>query len=152
MIANASFRTAGPGPGRNGFTLIELMITVAIVAILAMVAYPSYLSYIRKGNRADATSLLQGISLAQEKYRLGNATYGTLAQLQAANCNCSGTSERGHYTLDISGISPTGYTLTANAATSLQQGDTGCTAIKLKVTGGTVEYGTTDAEKKCWGK
>ena len=65
MTANASFRSAGPVPGRNGFTLIELMITVAIVGILAMVAYPSYQSYIRKGNRADGTSLLQAASLAQ---------------------------------------------------------------------------------------
>ena len=43
---------------RNGFTLIELMIVVAIVALLATVAYPSYMDQIRKGRRSDA---IQGL-------------------------------------------------------------------------------------------
>ena len=150
MTANASFRTAGPGPGRNGFTLIELMIAVAIVGIMASVALPSYLSYIRKTNRADATSLLQAAALAQERHRLGATTYASATTSLTPPCPGSGNcvSERQHYTLAVSGTSGAGYTLTANAASSMQLGDTGCTAITLTAAGGTTTYGP----DKCWGK
>ena len=148
MTANASFRIAGPGPGRNGFTLIELMIAVAIVAILAALALPSYQSYVRKGNRGDATSLLQAVNLAQEKHRLGNASYAATFAALSPPCSCSSTSERGHYTVAVSGASATGYTLTATAASSMQQADTGCTAITLTVNGGNTSY----APNACWSK
>ena len=61
---------------KRGFTLIELMIVVAVIAVLGAIALPSYQDYVRKGRRADARSLLQGMSLAQEKWRLGHTTYG----------------------------------------------------------------------------
>ena len=132
----------------RGFTLIEVMITVAIVAILAAVAMPSYQSYVRKGNRADATSLLQAVQLAQEKHRLGNASYaGSFADLTPP-CKCDSTSERKHYTLTIKDASATGYTLVADAATSMQKGDTGCTAITLTVAGGKTTFGPST----CWNK
>ena len=45
----------------QGFTLIELMIVVAVVAILSSIAYPSYTEYVRRGHRAEARAgLLQG--------------------------------------------------------------------------------------------
>lgn len=52
----------------KGFTLIELMITVAVVAILAATAFPSYQSYVRKGKRALAQSFVSQISLKEEEY------------------------------------------------------------------------------------
>jgi type IV pilus assembly protein PilE len=59
----------------NGFTLIELMIVVAIVGILAMVAYPSYDSSIKKTRRADAQGALQGLAQAMERHFTSNNTY-----------------------------------------------------------------------------
>lgn len=59
----------------RGFTLIELMIVVAIVAILASVAYPAYTSSILKGKRAEARAALTELMQQQERYMTQNNTY-----------------------------------------------------------------------------
>lgn len=64
--------------GRNGFTLIEVLITVAIVAILAAVAYPSYTSYIRKGKRATAQAALMDLAGKEQTYLLDRRVYTTV--------------------------------------------------------------------------
>jgi type IV pilus assembly protein PilE len=58
-----------------GFTLVELMVTVAIVGILASVAYPSYVKYIEKSNRAAAQSHLMDIAQQQPQYLIDNRAY-----------------------------------------------------------------------------
>ena len=63
---------------RNGFTLIELMITVAVVAILAAIAYPSYTSYIRKGKRATAQAALMDLASKEQTYLLDRRVYTTV--------------------------------------------------------------------------
>jgi type IV pilus assembly protein PilE len=60
-----------------GFTLIELMITVAIIAILAAIAMPSYQDYLRKGRRADAQSFMQEVVARQQHFLLDRRAYGT---------------------------------------------------------------------------
>lgn len=52
----------------NGFTLIELMITVAIVAILAVIAYPTYVDQVRKSRRTEARSMLLEVASRQERF------------------------------------------------------------------------------------
>lgn len=59
----------------GGFTLIELMITVAIVAILAAVALPSYSEYMRKARRGDAQSFMSEVAARQQHFLLDRRAY-----------------------------------------------------------------------------
>jgi type IV pilus assembly protein PilE len=63
---------------QGGFTLIEVMITVAIVAILAMVAMPSYRDYILRGHLADASNGLATMRAQMERHFQDNRSYATV--------------------------------------------------------------------------
>ena len=71
----------------SGFTLVELMIVVAIVAILAAIAIPSYLRFQSKAKTAEATNNLGAIRAAEETYRAENDEYWPCAASPAAGGN-----------------------------------------------------------------
>ena len=111
----------------RGFTLIELMITVAVIAILATIAYPSFTQYMRQARRAEAKSLLQEIQLLQEKWRANNSTYGSLA-------NLGWSKTLPHYTIAISNTTGSTYTITATASGDQAndvKGSTSCKTLTL---------------------
>jgi prepilin-type N-terminal cleavage/methylation domain-containing protein len=62
----------------QGFTLIELMVTVAIVAILAAIAYPNYRNYVIRGQLVDATQGLSAVRANMERYYQDNRSYMTV--------------------------------------------------------------------------
>ncbi len=68
---------AAVGARVRGFTLIELMVTVAIVAILAAVALPSYQQYIIRSNRAAAQAEMMDLANRQQQFFLANRSYAT---------------------------------------------------------------------------
>ncbi|KUE80896.1 type IV pilin protein [Aeromonas schubertii] len=106
-----------------GFSLIELMIAVAVVAIIAAVAYPAFTSGLQKSRRAEAIKGLLSMQLRQEEHRITNASYSsTTAQLGAPTSD--------YYDFAVSGASATGYTLTATAKGS-QSGDTACATMSI---------------------
>lgn len=79
----------------SGFTLIELMITLAIVSILAMIAVPAYNSSVTKARRADGQTALMDVMAKQERFFTENNTYTTnLAALPA-----DASSQEGFYTV-----------------------------------------------------
>ena len=74
-IYNTNYRNCNSSD--SGFTLIELMIAVAIVAILVTIGYPSYQQYVIRANRAEAQQVIMDIANRQEEFLLNNRKYGT---------------------------------------------------------------------------
>lgn len=131
--------------GMPGFTLIELVITVAIIAILAAVAYPSYVSSLRKARREDAVAALLELQMAQEKHRANNPTYSAnLSNVGFA----SATSHDGYYTLAITASSATAFSASATPKIGTAQAADTCTFIITQE-----GPDLSDATKKaCWNK
>ena len=114
----------------KGFTLIELMIVVAIIGILAAIAYPSYMDSVRKSNRSDGKAALSDIAQRLER------CYTTFSAYNSDSCGVVDdvddgiTSPEGYYTVTAD-LDATTYTLTATAAKAPQDSDTGCDVLTL---------------------
>ena len=96
-----------------GFTLIELMITVAIIGILAAVAYPAYTQYVIRANRVAAQSEMMDIANRQQQFLLSNRSYASKATLEASGYTLpSSVSSKYGYAIAIGGGAVPSYTLT----------------------------------------
>ena len=91
---------------KKGFTLVELMVVVAIVAILVALALPSYTRYVRKANRGEAQQLLVNWSNNQEIWRASHTTYASNANIAAPTHD--------KYDFSVANISATTFTITAD--------------------------------------
>jgi type IV pilus assembly protein PilE len=76
---------------QTGFTLIEVMITVAIVAILASIAIPAYTDYVRRGQLSEATSTLSDLRVRMEQFYQDNRSYAGAACSGACGVPCPAT-------------------------------------------------------------
>ena len=59
----------------RGFTLVELMMAVAVIAILTRIAYPSYIEYVKRGHRSSAQSLMLDLANREQQYLLDNRSF-----------------------------------------------------------------------------
>ena len=139
-----------------GFTLIELMITVAIVAILAGIGIPSYSKYIDRGKRAEARTALLDAAARQERNYSDNRQYtstigdGGLKITDPAGCTAGGVqTETCKYTLTTAATaSNQAFTVTA---TPSGWTDAECEVLTINQLGVRTESGTQD-KAFCWGK
>jgi type IV pilus assembly protein PilE len=128
----------------RGFSLLELVIAVAIVALLAAIAYPSYLGSVRKGRRSEAVSALTALQQAQERWRANSQSYAsTLTSLNSAMpATAATTTPGGYYSLSIDASTQTDYILTAQARSGTPQAaDLPCSTLRLQLFNGAIYYG-----------
>jgi type IV pilus assembly protein PilE len=161
-----------PRQPTRGFSLIELMIAVAVVSILAAVALPTFNDAIRKGRRSEAFAALSQVQQAQERWRSNNATYASNTQLtlpvtpatagDPVGLGLSATTGSGRYGISIANHTGTGYEVLATAvSTGSQANDGACAKLRIRASGGNLFYGSTTASgttydegtgNRCWSK
>ena len=134
----------------DGFTLVELMIVVAIIGILAAIAYPSYQQYVLRANRAEAKAILTETAQLMERRFTTCGTYGTNAACGTAATPTSAVSPKNasgsaiKYNVSFSaGPTATDFTLQAEPA-GQQMSDT-CATLTLSNTGA-----KTPTSGGCW--
>jgi len=146
-------RSNPTGRFQTGFTLVEVMITVAIVAILAAVAMPSYQNYVRRGQLSDAFTTLADMRVKMEQHYQDNRFYGP----DAATANCAtlpGYSafpvSTTYFTLSCAaGAAPSQtYTLTATGIGGLTTGYD--YTLNQSGTKGTTRFANSASTAACW--
>lgn len=137
-------RPTGHRSAMAGFTLLELMITLAIIAMLAAVALPLYQNQVQKARRADAIQALEYAAARQEQHYFQHQRYSdAIAELGGSR------SPDGHYVLSVTLASNgQGYTLTATASGPQQQ-DSQCGSYTLNQVGERKITGT-GGVATCW--
>jgi len=117
-------------PGQRGFTLIDLLVAIAIVAILTRIALPAYQAYIVRGSRQAAQSELVALANAQEKIFLNSNAYSSsvtgayTGQSGGGLGVTSGKSKDTRYTFSAAATATT-FTLTATPVTGTPQAGDG---------------------------
>jgi type IV pilus assembly protein PilE len=144
-----------------GFTLIELMIVVAVIATLAIIALPMFTEQLRKGKRSEAIQAISDIQLRQERYRADNPTYGNTTAATSALGNLFGgvaavasyNSLLNNYSVSVANTNTdTFYVITATRKGSMAA-DPKCGNFTMTYLNGTSTKGVSSGDADyCWRK
>jgi type IV pilus assembly protein PilE len=136
----------------QGFTLLELMITVAIVGIIAVVALPSYRQSVLKANRTDAHITMASLATLQERFYFTNNKYtGDFADIvDGIDAGDPVISDEGLYSIELLAGNISGWTMEATAIGE-QADDTACARMRVTSLGEKTSYDSDDAlTTDCW--
>ena len=148
------FMRSGKHAGRRGcaagFTLIELMITVAVMGVLAAIAYPSYMNYVARGNRSAAQSFMLEVTSRQERYLLDARQYA--ADLATLGMTVPDTVSP-NYSVTITGVTaaPPGYVVQAAPIGGQANNDANCGTLTISGTGAKAASGP-GGVANCWNR
>lgn len=134
-----------------GFTLVEMMIVVAVIAILASLAIPAYSRYVMQSRRAQALNAVQRVAALEEQFYFAHGAYTDNAGNQLGVI--TPTPDGGNYSITV--VAPAGtpatFTITARpVANQLQARDTECATFTLTNTGVQGATGSTGDQTSCW--
>lgn len=138
----------------KGFTLIELMIVVAIIGILAAIAYPSYTAYVQRSNRAQLKAiLLENAQILERFFTAANAYDVDAVGNTPAIFNISPKPGEGNLAYNINIIAtPTTFIMTANPDPGGAMVGDGCGSFTLNHLGQKGLVGNTLNMNDCWGR
>ena len=155
-LSNPIFRKQsvrkGLAGGQAGFTLIEVVVVVAIIGILTAIAIPSYTAYIMRSNRSDARSQLLMASQWMERFRNESGSYATTVALVPvalpAGLTQSPATGPAKYNIGITAVGTGVYTLTATAVGTMAADV--CQTITVTNTGVRGFSGAGSSLQTCW--
>lgn len=152
MLNPVSKNTRRGFPNSSGFSLIELLVVVALFSIIVTISVGSYREYVRRANRTDATSLLLRVAAAQERFYLDENRYALDADLGDLGFG-NRESEHGYYSLTIapglSGDPAIDFTATATVVGNASQADD-ADCVQFSITESGVRGSLPEPPDTCW--